>query len=464
MTTGVFNVLRDPSAGEKSIAEFSKPENSQLGPTGILSGPSGEFPVLSGVAIFRQDLITNRVLRYAREGKTNKALFEALKLDTQSKRDALDLIIRLRVPRLLQSNGSPYAAMTGPAGTYFRYRYSIPNVPAIFGVLSCLRRTGSEKGFLIDVGAGFGHFYRYYLHAYSPDKIILVDHSLQALVTASRFVDRKTLLVCCDAEASFPFERGIASDITSFNAFQYLKKKEAFIKTAIETLDPSTGTLWLTNNWNPTLTKDFFGPARSPSEWRQFCGSPAWRIYPETHFAEPILRGGLVNLAVDYIPTDDEDRWRSVTLAYSNASWNTNNKFVPVNRAPRWRYLNINSIYRRSLLRDQLVKRQAAIKLWEVHREYYGFRLPERVAIPGRINRDTGRSLQALAESLMMVETLSPRRREVVAELLSPHLSRLRESLSSWLTKCRFKDAAKPLIPRFLKAKAKQLLDVQKTY
>jgi len=313
------------------------------------------------------------------------------------------------------------------------------------------------------VGSGFGHFYRYCLHAYPAEKIVLLDNSLEALITASRFIDRRTLLVCCDAEATLPFQKHLFSDVMSFNAFQYLKNKEQFIQTAIDALDETTGTLWLTNNWNPMLTDQFFGPARTPSEWQAFCKSDKWRIFPERHFADPVLRGGLVNLGVKYVPQDDHPAWRCVTLVYSNASWEFNKKFVPLNRAPKWRHLHYNSIYYRSAFRNRLVKRKVDVKFWESHREYYGFELSQKVNLPGRINRQTGRGLASLAENLVMIESACPRSAAVISEALSSLLPRVRERLGSLFYECRFTRAIKPLVPRVVKLTARRLLDLQRT-
>jgi SAM-dependent methyltransferase len=415
------------------------------------------------VVVCREDLATEKVIAYARKGRFAKAAFEAIRAETGSRRATAELLIRLKYPRLLHFDGSPYGRLRGPAGMYFRYRYSVPNVPSIIGILSCLRRTASKGGYLLDIGAGFGHFYRYFLHSYPAEKIVLLDHSLEALLTASRFIDPRSLLVCADAEKTLPFDKGMFSDITSFNAFQYLKEKERFLQSAIDGLDRDTGTLWLSNNWNFKLTDQFFGPARSPSEWRAFCKSEKWRIFPERHFADPVLRGGLVNLAVQYLPQDEHPNWRCVTLAYSNAPWAANNKFVPLNRAPKYQHLHYNSLYYRSAFRNRLIKRKVTIKFWESHRDYFGFHLPEMINLPGRIDRRTGRGMQALAESLVMVEPLCPRRRPIASEIVSSVLTRIREGLGSIIYQCGLQDALKPLLPRAVKATAKRFFDLQRT-
>ena len=464
MISNPFDLLRDPVSGAALVAHFPKRGNAgSLAPTGVLRGTSREYPVLGGVVVFRADLATEKVTKHARAGRLTQALFEAIKAEKQSKRAAVELLIKLRYPRLLQCSGSPYGAQRGPAGSYFRYRYSVPNVPSIIGVLSCLKRTASKAGYLLDVGSGFGHFYRYCLHAYPAEKIVLFDHSLEALVTASRFIDRRTLLVCGDAEADLPFQKRIFSDITSFNAFQYLNAKDQFVKSAIEALDETTGTLWLTNNWNPRLTDRFFGPARPPSEWRVFCNSDKWRIIPERYFADPVLRGGLVNLAVQYVPQDDHPAWRSVTLVYSNASWDLNNKFVPLNRAPKWQDLHYNSIYYRSAYGNRLVKKRIKSDLWESHREYYGIDLPEKVNLPGKIDRRTGRGLQPLADTLVMIESVCPRPPAVFSDFLSALVSRFRNRWGSWFYQSRLTRALKPFVPRLIKVNAKRFLDLERT-
>ena len=464
MISSNLDVLRDPVTGEQLTGHFARKRKSgSVGLTGILKGTSREVPVLDGVVVFREDLATKKVVTYAREGRLASALFEAIKAEKRSRRAAVNLLVRLKYPTLLHRDGSPYGIQRGPAGTYFRYRYSVPNVPSIIGVLSCLKRTASKNGYLLDVGCGFAHFYRYFLRAYSPEKIVLLDHSLEALITTSRFIDPQTLLVCSDAETNIPFQNDLFTDIISFNAFQYLKAKEQFLNTSIEALDKATGTLWLTNNWNPRLTDQFFGPARAPSEWRSFCNSSKWRIFPERHFADPVLRGGLVNLAVQYAPQDDHPAWRCVTLVYSNAPWEVNNKFVPLNRAPRWDDLHYNSVYYRSPFRNRLIKRKVAIKFWDAHKEYYGFNLPEKVDLPGKINRRTGRGLQPFAETLVMIESVCPRQRAVFAEFCSSILSRLRQRLGPLFYDCRLTKAVKPLVPKVVKATAKRLLDLQRT-
>lgn len=458
-----FEILRDPVSGEKLVSQFPPRAKDCFGLTGILRGTKRDYPVLGGVVVLREDLATERVMGFARRGQTGRALFEVLSVEKRSKRTAADLLFRLRFPSLLQHDGSPYGALSGPAGVYFRYRYSVPNVPSIIGVLSCLKRTASKGGYLLDVGSGFGHFYRYFLHSYPAEKIVLLDHSLEALITASRFVNPRTLLVCCDADVALPFERKMFSDITSFNAFQYFNNKEFFVQNALDALDPVAGSLWLTNNWNPKITDQFFGPSRPPSEWRNFCHSERWRIYPEKHFVDPVLHGGLLNLAVQYAIDDDHPNWRCATLVYSNAPWETNNKFVPLNRASKWRSLTYNSVYYRSPWRNRLVKRQAQIKFWDAHEEYYGFVLPDKVNLPGKINPDTGQGLGPLAQSLVMIESLCPRPRAIVAELVSGLFTHMREWVASVVYQWRIATFVKRFLPRFLKVKATRLLDIQRT-
>jgi len=365
-----FHLLRDPVSGEPLIGYFHKKDQSDRGGlTGVLRGSTREYPVLDGIVVFREDVATETITTYAREGRLAAALFEALRIEKRSRRAAMNLLLRLKYPRALHLNGSPYGGLSGAAGTYFRYRYSVPNVPAIIGALSCLKRSPSPEGYVLDVGSGFAHFYRYYLHAYPAEKIVLVDHSLEALVTASRFIDHRTLLVCCDADYGLPLQKRVFSDITSFNAFQYFNAKERFVENAIEALDAASGTLWLTNNWNPKLTDQFFGPARTPSEWQAFCSSDKWRIFPEKHLTDPVLRGGLVNLGLRYVPQDDHPAWRCVTLVYSNVPWDVHTKFLPLNRTPKWQHLCYNSIYDRSAFSNRLLKRNIQLKFWDAHRE-----------------------------------------------------------------------------------------------
>jgi SAM-dependent methyltransferase len=459
-----LQILRAPESGEPLEPALPIATKGQrFGFTGVLNTSGREFPVIGGIVVLRQDLITDKVIAAARNGSTRRALFEAIAIERRSRRAALDLICRLRFPKTLQRDGSPFGTITGPAGVYFRFRYAVPNVPAIIGVLSCLKRSGSERGYVLDVGCGFAHFYRYYLRSYAPEKIVLLDQSLEALATASRFVDRRTLFICSDAQSPLPFATNVFTDITSFNAFQYLENKDQFVRSATSALDGAGGTLWLTNNWNPQLTDQFFGPARPPSEWQAFCDSEKWRIFPEIHFVDPVLRGGLVNLAVQYKPQDHHRGWRGVTLAYSNASWAKHNKFVPLNRAPKWSDLQFNSVYYRSAFRNRLIKRTANIKFWDAHKDYYGFELPTKVDVPGKMNRRTGRGLEALAEKLIMIESIGPRSRAVFAETFSSFLARIRNWVGPLVYDCRFARSVKPLLPHSLKVTAKRLLDLQRT-
>jgi hypothetical protein len=270
-------------------------------------------------------------------------------------------------------------------------------------------------------------------------------------------------LVCCDADIALPFERNVFSDITSFNAFQYFNNKDVFVQNALDRLEPVSGSLWLTNNWNPKITNQFFGPARPPSEWQTFCHSGRWRIYPEKHFAEPVLHGGLLNLSVQYAIEDDHPNWRCATLVYSNSSWETNNKFVPLNRASKWKSLTYNSIYYRSPFRNRLVKRKAQIKVWDAHEEYYGFVLQDKVNLPGKINRQTGRGLEPLAESLVMIESLCPRSPAIVAEFVSGLLTFVRDAVGSVVYEWGLTILIKRFLPRSLKVKAKRVFDIQRT-
>lgn len=453
----LFSVLCDPSTGEQLVGDFpNSREGGSVGLTGVLRSASREFPVVGGIAIFRQDLMTANVIKYARAGNFRKALWEALQAEKRSTGAVVNLLLRLKWPRFIQFYGSPYGTRTGDAGAYFRYRYYVPDVPSIIGVVSCLNRMTSGNGYLLDVGCGFGHFYPYYLHAYPEEKIIFQDLSLEALVTASRLVNRKTLLVCCDADSFLPFRKNIFSDIVALDTFEYLHDKEGFIKRAIEALHDTSGTLWLTNICNPRIVGQFADVSYPPSKWSKICNADKWRIFPDRHFAEPVLRGGIVNVGVNYAPQEDHPYWRSSTLVYSNTSWDLNNKFLPLNLAPKLQQLSYNPIFCLSPGGNRLVKRKVNLKHQESHREYYGFVLPEAINIPQAVDRRDESRLRKLAEGLVMIESLCQRRRVILSE----SLSLLKDRFRAFFSESRLRRTMGFLIPASIKLRIKQLLRV----
>src|SRR5262249_30221519 len=118
-----FDTLRDPVTEEPLVPEFSQhSKNHRWGPTGVLQGRTREYPVIGGVVVFRDDFVTEKVIAYAKKGHFTKAALEVIKAETKSRRAAAELLIRLRYPKLLQFNGSPFGRLRGPAGIYFRYR------------------------------------------------------------------------------------------------------------------------------------------------------------------------------------------------------------------------------------------------------------------------------------------------------------------------------------------------------
>jgi len=67
MLSSSFDVLRDPVTGERLIGQFPNSEKpGSFGLTGVLKGRSRDFPVLGGVVVFREDLATETVTKYAR--------------------------------------------------------------------------------------------------------------------------------------------------------------------------------------------------------------------------------------------------------------------------------------------------------------------------------------------------------------------------------------------------------------
>lgn len=452
---GNFDLLRDPAGGGKLVGEFV---TSGDFPTGVLKGAARDYPVLGGVVVMRDDLATEEVTRLARVGKLEEALYQAVRIQNGSDSETRDFLRCLKEPRSLQSNGSPHAGFKGAYGIYFRYRYSIANTPSTIGLLSCLKRTAPKDGYFLDIGSGLGHFYRYYLHSYAPEKIVLADFALDLLIAAARFVDPRTLLVCHDANLTFPFRSKLFTDITMFNAFQCIENKESFVQSAIDALDPSVGTFWITNNWNPKITDQFTLAARAPTEWRAFCRSEKWRLFPERHFAAPVLHGGLVNLGVQYVPQDNDPAWRATTLAYSNASWESHNKCVPLNAAPKWQQLAFNSVYYRHPFRKRLIKKKVSIKYWDSHTEYYGFNLPQEVILSGGMDRRTGRGLQPLVQSLIMVEALCADEPRPIFEFAASLGSWLKDRCDGLISEFGFADAVKGLVPRSLKVGLKKFL------
>ena len=58
MVRADFDILRDPVSGEKLVPEFSPRSKDSFGFTGILRGPQRDYPILGGVVVLRQDLVT----------------------------------------------------------------------------------------------------------------------------------------------------------------------------------------------------------------------------------------------------------------------------------------------------------------------------------------------------------------------------------------------------------------------
>jgi len=453
----ITTLLRDPVTGENFIKEtIVRRQGMFVGEIGILRSSSREVPVVAGIPIFQKHLASAMVMTSARRGNLLSALYWVLKAETGSTRTACRLLLRLKLPSSLQSNGSPFGLYKKEVGKYFRYRYSVPNVPAVIGVLSCLNRASTETPYLLDVGAGFGHFYQYYLHSYPPERIVLQDLSFQQLLVASCFVGKKSLLVCSSADEAWPFAKNQFTDIISFNAFAYIKDKKLFQKRAIECLNAMKGTMWLTNNWNQKITDKYTGISHSPSEWQEFCDSDKWRMFPDKHFSDAVLNSDVVNLAVRYRPQDEDPYYRAVTLAYSNHAWGCDNKFVPLNRASKLQNLNLNPIYRISSFGKLLIKRQVKMKLWDAHINYYGFYLPVKVNLSDKLHNIRGQELMDLAEKCIMVESLGVYRRSFISNAFATCLERFGVLLNQSNTIRRLK----PLMPDRFKAFVKKLFFV----
>lgn len=459
MNSGVYDILRDPVDGSVLQPQLTVRKSAIFGATGVLKGISRDYPVLGGVVVTLPALATESVIDHARKGHLDRALLEALTIEKRSTFASLNLLARLRYPRLVQSGGSPCGVLKGHYGTYFRYRYAVTNLPSTIGVLSCLNRHAAKNGYLLDVGSGFGHFYRYYRRSYQAERIVLMDNTLEFLLTASRFTDPKTLLVCADADSHLPFRREIFTDITVLNAFQVFTHKERFVKDAQTALDPQVGTLWLTNNWNPKCTHDFNGEAHPPSHWKTFCVSERWRLFPERHFADPVMRGGLINLTVNYVPQDDHPLWRSATLAYANAPWDKNGKCIPLNRPADWGHLVPNSVYfRHPFVHRRLIKRKVAIRYWDSHKDYYGFDLPDEVILPSRMDQRSGHGFQPLAESFVLVEAPCPAASSQARCFLSSLCAWLKEWLSDLNTRHQWAARLRSWMPLWVKTSARKLM------
>lgn len=451
-------MLCDPLNGEPLVGDFPvKEKGHHAGLTGVLRSSLREFPVIGGVVICCEDLATEEVIKYAKKGDYFSAIFWALEAEKkQTLGEIIKLQLSLKWPRIAQFYSSPCGVSKGDARKYSRYRYYNPDLPACIGLISCLNRSASKSGFLLDVGCGYGHFYQYYLHSYQPEKIICIDKSLDALVTMSRFIDTtKTILIYCDVDKPLPFQKNMFSDILSINSFSHLKNKEIFIKNMIELLDVNLGTMWLTNNWNPKITDQYKNISYTPSKWRSVLDSENFRIFPERYFAESVLKNNcLINIGVDYKPMDDHPDWRCVTLAYSNASWDRNNTFVPLNRTPNLRQLNLNSIYKLLPVANLAIRRRVGMRFWGSNRKYYGSYLPERVKIPKTHGRNSIKEIRELAETLVMVESTCKRRNPIIVAFLFLLVGKLQ----FFFSKSRFIKALKFFIPGIIKAQIKTLI------
>lgn len=402
-----LSILRDPLTGERlSLHHHKMNGDTQATATGVLTSSSNEYPIVGGVVIFKQDLITDDVLKSAKEGNFSRALFHVLRAETGSMRQSSLLYLRECTRRLFQLKGFPSRVFKGGFRTYLKYRFYVPNFPAGVGVISCLNRCASSDGYMLDVGPGLGHFYSYFLHAYPAEKIVLMDHTVRNLVALGRFVQAGTLLICSDADESLPFDKGVFSDVISINAFQFLKRKDEFLRRASEILEPSHGTLWLTNNWNPNVTDQFSGKALTPTVLAGLARGANVRLYPDKHFALPVLKGGLLNLGVHYVPRDDHPDWRSVTLVCSNDSLDRHNIFVPLNSTPKLSRLRLNSVYTRVPFSRLAIKRNIRLKYWDSHRDYFGYKLPNTIRIPFNDEKRYRQTIRSLSEKMIMVETI----------------------------------------------------------
>jgi SAM-dependent methyltransferase len=452
-----FSLLRLPATGTPVAGHRSPATHRDHRMwTGVLASSSGEVPVLGGVVLLRKEFVSARVIRYAKEGRYYNAVASALRAGGVPGPAVTAFLGRLRWPRLLQFHGSPDGGTKGDERASFRYRYSVSGAPATIGVLSCLNRTGAKDGYLLDIGSGLGHFYPYHLHTYPADRVVLLDRSLSFLLATSRFVDHRSLLVCADG--ALPFPEGAFLDVVVLDGSRYLKGREdRVVHSALRVLDKDRGTLWVAHNVDPRAADDGGGDACLPSAWLRHEDSDRWRIFPDIHFAHSVLRGGMINLAVDYAADDPSSIRRSYTVAYSNAAWTEHTRFMPLNRVPNLQRLHVNPLYSSSSGRHSFVKRRVALQDAGARDPESRLELPDTVHIPSKNGAHRAQVLRELAESLVMVESLCGRSRgspSALAGVVAVTKLRVRSSLR----RARWFNAILPLIPRGVRTLGARLL------
>lgn len=172
---------------------------------------------------------------------------------------------------------------------YFRYRFS-----ELSYVCSAALLRAVERGPVLDLGCGAGHFERVLARRVGADRIAALDASYPLVWLARRFMEPGASYVCADGGGRLPFPDGAFDAAVCIESFNYLPDRAG---TARELLRVARGPVLVAHLSDPAFGGGGIMPPLPPDQYRAMFADRSPQVYPERDILRSFLERGVLDLS-----------------------------------------------------------------------------------------------------------------------------------------------------------------------
>jgi ubiquinone/menaquinone biosynthesis C-methylase UbiE len=355
-----------PSCGGKiEIAYLPKLNAAQEGEDirfGIAECKCREYPIVSGVLIFKQLDGSQAAIKAIKTAKTGQELEKSALIFMSERFVRLVLRFELFLKHFLHLdlNLSFWKLASfienSPFATYAKYRFTCPSLISAMPFLPAVKESLKTRGKILDLGSGMGHLSYLLSGIVSAEDLYCADISFRGLYFTRRYMAGKgASCILLDAMEKLPFSDGFFRAVISMDALQYIDEKDMIAKEMDRTLDKS-GLLVLVHIHNKFAPFRADGLPLTPEGYlKLFPPEYHFRSFAERTLMDIMFSGKGINLekgdptakvnasdAISMIGSRSSHYFREYP-SYFDASFSRHSRFIldPLYRKRKGKYVRV---------------------------------------------------------------------------------------------------------------------------
>jgi SAM-dependent methyltransferase len=201
---------------------------------GVAACKCREYPVVSGILIFKEMKSSKTAVDAIKAAKTDRALEKTAMMFMGERFVSFALNVESLLHKFLRKKPSisfwKLASFieNSPFATYAKHRFSCPSLISAMPFFPVIKVALSGGGRILDLGCGMGHLSYLMSRQFGAKNIFCADISFRGLYFARRFlVGPDAGFILLDANAKFPFVDKCFKAVISMDALPFIEDKNA---------------------------------------------------------------------------------------------------------------------------------------------------------------------------------------------------------------------------------------------